>query len=173
MVCMNAGLLLLRLVLGLTMAAHGSQKLFGSFGGGGIQGTTGFMASLGYRPPLAMAVLAACSEFFGGLALAAGLATPLAALALVVVMCNAVLTVHLKNGFFNGDGGYEFNLLIATAAVAIAAIGPGRYSLDRALHWNDNISGFRWGVGVALVGLAISLVTTTVLRSRPAGESTA
>src|SRR5256885_590453 len=87
LVAMNAGLLLLRLVLGLTMAAHGSQKLFGSFGGGGIEGTKGFMASLGYRLPLAMAVLAGCSEFFGGLAFAAGLATPLAALALVVVMC--------------------------------------------------------------------------------------
>src|SRR2546423_1288381 len=170
---MHAGLLLLRLVLGLTMAAHGSQKLFGSFGGGGMQGTKGFMSSLGFRMPLAMAALAACSEFFGGLAFAAGLVTPLAALALVVVMCNAVLTVHLKNGFFNGGGGFEFNLLIATVAVALAASGPGRYSLDHALHWDDNVSGFRWGVAVALAGLAISLVTTTVLRSRPAGEPAA
>jgi len=140
---MNAGLLLLRLVVGLAFAAHGSQKLFGAFGGGGPLVTAGFFQNLGFRAPLMMALLAGVSEFAGGLAFTAGIATPLAALALTVVMVNAVVTVHWAKGFWNGNGGYEFNLLLATVAVAVAAIGPGRFSLDRALRIDGNISGLQ------------------------------
>ncbi len=168
---MNAGLLLLRLVVGLTFAAHGSQKLYGSFGGGGPRGTAGFMKSLGFRAPMLMGLMAGSAEFFGGLAFAMGLATPLAALAVITVMVNAVITVHVSKGFFNGNGGYEFNLALATAAVAVAAIGPGRFSLDRAIHWDDNISGFWWGVGAALIALALGIVITTLGRTRPASTA--
>jgi putative oxidoreductase len=98
---MEYGILLLRLVVGLTLAAHGSQKLFGSFGGGGTAGTRKFFAGLGFRTPLAMAFVAGLSELGGGLLFAFGLLTPFATVALTVVMLNAIGTVHFKKGFFN------------------------------------------------------------------------
>ena len=162
---MSYGLLLLRVVVGGTMFSHGAQKLFGWFGGPGLRGTAGFFGSLGWRSPLAMAFVAGLAET-SGLALAAGLLTPLAALGITVVLLNAIFVVHLKNGFFNGDGGIEFPLALASVAVALAATGPGRFSIDRLLGWDDNISGLWWGVGVAGVALAISAVTLTVLRRR-------
>jgi putative oxidoreductase len=165
---MNAGLLLVRLVVGLTLAGHGSQKLFGAFGGGGIKGTARMFESLEFRAPRALAVLAGGAELLGGLGFAAGLVTPLAALALTVVMLNAILIVHLPNGFWNTNGGLEFPLVVAAVAVGVAAIGPGRFSIDRALGWADNLSGFWWGVAAALVAAAIAVVTTTVLRERHA-----
>jgi putative oxidoreductase len=163
------GILLLRVVVGLTFAAHGTQKLFGWFGGPGLKGASGFFGALGFRPSAAMALLAALAETSGVL-FALGLFTPLAALGLVVVMLNAVWTVHLKNGFFNGAGGYEFNLVLATVAVAVAATGPGRYSLDRALGWDDNWSGAWWGIGVAVAALLISVVILTAFRTTPAPQ---
>src|SRR5437660_4196543 len=97
---MSIGLLILRLVLGLTLAAHGSQKLFGWFDGGGPQGTASFFRGLGFRSPYAMALLAGAAELGGGLAVALGFLTPFAALALIVVMLNAIATVHWRNGFW-------------------------------------------------------------------------
>jgi putative oxidoreductase len=111
-------MILLRLLVGLTLATHGSQKLFGFFGGSGTAGTRKFFAGLGFRTPLVMALVAGLSEFGGGLLFAFGLVTPLAALALTVVMLNAIGTVHWKKGFFNSAGGYEYNLLILATAVA-------------------------------------------------------
>jgi putative oxidoreductase len=159
------GLLLLRVVVGGTMFAHGAQKLFGWFGGHGPRGTGGFFGQLGYRAPFLMAIVAGLSEASGAL-FAAGVVTPLASLAITVVMLNAIGTVHLKNGFFNGDGGIEFPLTLATVAVAVAATGPGRFSIDRAIGWDDNISGVWWGVGAVVAGFAITLVTQTVGRRR-------
>jgi putative oxidoreductase len=126
------------------VAAHGSQKLFGAFGGGGPVGTTKFFRSLGFRAPLLMALAAGLGELVGGLLFAVGLLTPLAALILTVVMLNAIGTVHWKKGFFNSAGRYEFNLVILATVVAITAIGPGRYSLDGALGWAEAISGPWW-----------------------------
>jgi putative oxidoreductase len=126
------------------VAAHGSQKLFGAFGGGGPAGTTKFFRSLGFRAPLLMALTGGLGELVGGLLFAVGLLTPLAALILTVVMLNAIGTVHWKKGFFNSAGGYEFNLVILATVVAITAIGPGRYSLDGALGWAEAISGPWW-----------------------------
>ena len=123
---MEYGVILLRVVLGLALAAHGSQKLFGSFGGSGPAGTRKFFAALGFRTPRAMAFVAGLSELGGGLLFAFGLLTPFAALAITVVMLNAIGTVHWKKGFFNSAGGFEYNLLIIAAAVAVTAIGPGR-----------------------------------------------
>jgi putative oxidoreductase len=162
---MSYGLLLLRVVIGGTLFSHGVQKLFGWFGGHGPRGTAGFFGSLGWRPPLLMALLAGLGEA-GGLAFALGFLTPLAAVGIATVMLNAIVVVHWKNGFFNSDGGFEFPLTLATVAVAVAATGPGRFSLDRAIGWDDNISGIWWGVGVAAAALAITFVTLTVFRHR-------
>ncbi len=164
---MSYGLLFLRVVVGATMASHGAQKLFGWFGGGGPRGTAGFFGQLGFRAPIAMAVLAGLAET-GGLLFAAGLVTPLAALGIAVVMLNAIWTVHWKNGFFNGKGGIEFPLVLFSVAVAVAAIGPGRFSLDNAVHRADNWSGVWWGVGVLVASLVISFVTVTLGRKREA-----
>ena len=165
---MSYGLLLLRIVLGLTMFAHGAQKLFGWFGGSGIRGTGGFFGNFGFRAPVLIAFAAGLAEFGGGLSLAMGFLTPLGALAVTVVMLNAVYLVHWSKGFFNGNGGYEFNLLIASAAVAIAATGPGRFAIDYAIGWDDNISGLWWGVGVLGAAVVVAFLTLTAGRRRVA-----
>jgi putative oxidoreductase len=164
---MSYGLLLLRLVVGGTMFSHGAQKLFGWFGGGGPRGTAGFLGSLGFRAPLLMATLAGLGEA-GGLAFAAGFLTPLAALGIAIVMINAITLVHWPKGFFNGNGGLEFPLILLTVAVAISATGPGRFSVDRAVGWDDNLAGVWWGVGVLGAALAISFATLAVFRKRTA-----
>lgn len=129
----DAGLLVLRVVLGGIFAAHGAQKLFGSFGGPGLKGTAGFHEQLGIKPPYLMAVLAGLAEFVGGLLVAVGFLTPLAALALIVVMIVAVFTVHVRNGFFSMNGGYEFNLALAGMALTLLLTGAGALSVDGAL----------------------------------------
>src|SRR3954467_14395901 len=162
---MAYGLLLLRVVAGGTIFAHGAQKLFGWFGGHGVRGTAGFFENLGLPPPLRLAVLAGLGEA-SVVPFALGLVTPLAALGITIVMLNAIAVVHWSKGFFNGNGGIEFPLLIATVAVAVAATGPGRFSVDRAIGSDDNISGVWWGVGVLAAALAASVVTVTVFRRR-------
>jgi putative oxidoreductase len=157
------GLLILRLVVGLLFAAHGAQKLFGVFGGGGPQGTTAFFASLGYRAPAAMAIVVGLAEFGGGLMLAAGFLTPLAAFLLTTVMLNAIATVVWPKGFL---GGYEFEVTLATVAVALAATGPGELSLDDAIGWADELSGILWASLVLSSALVISVITTTLGRGR-------
>jgi putative oxidoreductase len=164
-------MILLRVVAGLALAAHGSQKLFGSFGGSGPAGTRKFFAGLGFRTPLAMAVIAGVSELGGGLLFAFGLATPLAALALTVVMLNAIGTVHWKKGFFNSAGGFEYNLLIIATAVAVTATGPGRFSLDHAFGWAGRISGPWWALAIALLAPTIALVTLTLGRGSQAPQA--
>jgi putative oxidoreductase len=162
---MSYGLLLLRVVVGLLLGAHGSQKLFGLFGGHGLRGTAGFFGeSLSFRAPVLMAFLAGLTEF-GGVLFALGFLTPLAAVGMVATMVVAIATVHWKNGFFVTNGGYEFNLVLATVAVAVCATGPGRFSLDRAIGWDDNLSGLWWAVGVAAVGIAGALATVGVFRA--------
>src|SRR5215204_5651078 len=164
---MSSGLLLLRLVLGGLMAAHGAQKLFGWWGGPGLEGTSRMCTNLAYRSPFLMACGLGLAEFTGGLSILAGLLTPLGALAVTVVMLNAVYLVHWSKGFFLMNGGYEFNLLIIAAAIALAAIGPGRFSLDHAIGWDDEVSGVWWGVGVAGAALVTAFLTLTAGRRRP------
>lgn len=160
---MEYGLLALRLVIGLAFAAHGSQKLFGWFGGGGPAGTAAFFGSLGYRAPALMALAAGLSELVGGLLFAAGLATPLAALMLATVMLNAIVTVNWTKGFFEG---YELDVTFLTVALAIVATGPGRLSFDRAIGWDDNITGTEWASVVLVGAIVIAVVTTTLGRAR-------
>jgi putative oxidoreductase len=129
----DVGLLVLRVVLGVIFAAHGAQKLFGAFGGPGLKGTAGFHEQLGIRPPFAMAVLAGLAEFVGGILVAVGFLAPLAAVALIVTMAVAVFAVHIKNGFFSMNGGYEFNLALAGMALTVLIAGAGAFSLDGVL----------------------------------------
>ncbi len=171
---MTLGLLILRVVMGLTLAAHGSQKLLGWFGGPGVAGTRGMFIKLGFRWPAAMALLAGASELFGGLLFALGLLTPFAAIALIVVMLNAIVTVHWQKGFFVTAGGYEYNLAIIAIATGVSAIGPGTDSLDNALGIAGTLSGEWWALIVIAVSAAVSVATTTlgrehaVLRGHPA-----
>jgi putative oxidoreductase len=162
---MSYGLLLLRVVIGAAIFAHGAQKLFGWFGGHGVRNTGAFFGSLGWRFPTLMALLAGLGEA-SGLSFAFGFLTPLAALGIATVMLNAIVAVHWKNGFFNGNGGIEFPLVLGTVAVAVAATGPGRFSIDNAIGWADNISGLWWGVGVVAAAAAISFLTLIVFRTR-------
>jgi putative oxidoreductase len=127
----DTGLLVLRLALGLTMAAHGAQKLFGWFGGPGLDGTGQFFTMSGYPAGRTMAVVAGLSETLGGLGLVAGLLTPLAAAAVVGTMINA-LAVKWGGGFF-APKGVEYELLLTAGAAALALTGPGRLAVDRFL----------------------------------------
>ena len=151
---MAYGILFLRVVVGLLLFAHGAQKLFGWFGGPGPRGTAGFFGSLGFKRQhaLPMAIMAGVSEASGVL-FALGFLTPFAALAIASVMVVAVGTVHWRNGLWVSNGGYEFNLVLWTVAIAVAASGPGRFSLDGAVNWTEHLSGVWWGVGVLVVSL--------------------
>lgn len=124
---------LLRVVTGLTFAAHGAQKLFGWFGGYGLQGTGQWMASIGLEPGVLMALLAGSAEFFGGLLLVIGLLVRPAAASLVVAMAVALFWVHWPNGFFMASNGYEYALTLAVIALVLVVEGAGRVSLDRRL----------------------------------------
>ncbi|MER6624577.1 DoxX family membrane protein [Streptomyces sp. NPDC000931] len=128
----DLGLLLLRLGTGGVLAAHGAQKLFGWFGGGGIEGTGQFMESIGYVPGRASATAAGLAEAGGGVLLALGLATPAAGAAAAGAMAGAS-AVHAPNGFFNQEGGFEYAASLGLTAAGLAVTGPGRLSLDHAL----------------------------------------
>lgn len=124
----SLGLLILRLVFGLTFAAHGAQKLFGWFGGHGLAGTGGFMESLGLKPGKFYAALAGLGEIVAGLLLAAGLWTPLAALLIIGTMAVAIAKVHGPKGYM-APGGYEYNVAIVAVAIGLALTGPGSYTI--------------------------------------------
>ncbi|MGW2741268.1 DoxX family protein [Streptomyces sp. NPDC001450] len=143
------GLLLVRLTFGLLMAAHGAQKLFGIFGGDGLTATGQAFASIGYRPGKLFAVIGGMSEFLGGLGLALGLLTPLAAAALIGVMINAMATVTGAHGLWDADGGVEYSVCITVVALAVAAIGPGRLAVDRFFRWGTG----GWGEAAFALGL--------------------
>jgi putative oxidoreductase len=154
---MDAGLLIARTIVGLLFVGHGTQKLFGWWGGGGIDGTAGMFGQLGYRAPRKMAALAGFAETGGGALLAVGLATPLAAAMLIGVMVNAIVAVHLDKGLWVTKGGFEYPLMMSAIATALASTGPGRFSLDRVVGWypSSRVAAlFALGLGVAS-GLAI------------------
>ena len=125
--------LVLRVVLGVLFVGHGAQKLFGWFGGYGLEGTGGFMESLGMKPGKVMAAAAGLSELVGGVLLIVGFLVPLGALLIAGTMVVAIGKVHAKNGPWAEGGGYEYPLLIVVVVVALAILGPGALSLAGAL----------------------------------------
>jgi putative oxidoreductase len=149
---MDTGLLLVRLIFGVLLIGHGTQKLFGWFGGYGLDGTGGFFQSLGFRPGRAMAAVAGLSEAGGGFLLALGLLTPLAGAAIVGTLLVAA-SVHIEKGVWGTNGGYELALLYGVAAAAVALSGPGSASLDRAFSLDDH-----WSVVVGLAAIATGLL---------------
>jgi putative oxidoreductase len=129
----GAGALALRIPVGIIFAAHGAQKLFGWFGGYGLEGTGQFFASVGLTPGYLLALLAGLAEFFGGLALVFGVLVRPAAAALAFAMLIAIFSVHWSKGFFAGGGGYEYALALFAASLSLLFSGAGRFSVDRAI----------------------------------------
>ena len=171
---MDAGLLVLRIVVGLLLVGHGAQKLFGWFGGGGLIGTAWYFRSVGYRPPRFMAVFAGGAELLGGAALAAGFMTPLAASVVVGTMLNASMAVHRRNGLWAVENGYEYPLVIAAAAVTLSFTGAGAASLDARLGLGGaSIQSGLFAVALGLVVGSAVLVSREARRSaaRPASKS--
>ncbi len=170
---MSTALLIARLVIGLGLAAHGAQKLFGSFGGPGPKGMAGFMASMNMRPPMLMGLAAGLGEFGGGLLIALGFLGGVGPGLLVVVMLTAIFTVHWGKGFFVGNNGWELPGMYVAGALAIDFAGFGIYSIDKAIGWSILGSDIdRWiilGVAVLIAFINSSL---RFLR-RPASASAA
>ncbi|OIK13446.1 DoxX family protein [Bacillus sp. MUM 13] len=126
----NLGLLLIRLVIGLSFIGHGAQKLFGWFGGHGLKGTGGWFDSIGMKPGVTIALFAGLAEFAGGLLFAAGFLTPIAGILIALTMVIAIVKVHGTNGYWSTQNGYEYNLSILVTAIAVAISGAGAYSID-------------------------------------------
>jgi putative oxidoreductase len=148
---LSLGLLVLRLVVGLTMAGHGAQKVFGWWGGPGIKAWNEGVARMRIRPAVPFGWLAALAELGGGLLLAVGFLSPLGSLAILGTMLVAIATVHWPNGFWNSKRGYEFNLTLIAAVLAIGLAGPGTYSVDQTV-------GFRLPEPITLVVGLIAVV---------------
>lgn len=166
---MAAALLLARLVIGLGMAAHGSQKLFGWFGGGGLAGTGGFLESLGFRPGRTFALAAGLGELTGGLLLALGWLGALGPALIVVVMLTAVLSVHISKGFWQADGGWELNAMYVAGSLPFAFVGFGPYALDAVAPCPWLLSINPWWLVLVAVVLAFLNVAA---RRRPAQTTT-
>jgi putative oxidoreductase len=168
---MELGLLILRLVVGLALVAHGTQKLFGWFGGYGIAGTGSYLEQLGFKPGRVQAALSGVAEAGGGLLLAVGLVTSLAAAAVISVMFVAIVSVHLPKGFFGQNGGFEYPLILATVASALAFTGPGAFSLDSVLglSWQ----GVSWGIAALVGGLLMGAAPLVTRKPAPAAAQKA
>jgi putative oxidoreductase len=162
---MTIALLVARLLLGGSLFAHGAQKLFGWFGGYGLKGTGGFFEQLGFKPGTLFAAAAGLGEMGGGTLTALGLGGPIGPALIIMVMLVAIFTVHVKNGFWQSNNGYELNTMNIAAALALAFAGPGTLSLDTLFGidavWTDQL---RW---VAL-GAAVVLVALNLMIRRPA-----
>jgi putative oxidoreductase len=159
---MDIALLMLHAVVGLLFAGHGLQKLLGWFGGPGLDGTAGYLHSLGLRPARMHAVAAGTSELAGGLLLAAGVLVPAAALLVTAVMVTAALTEHRGKGVWVDNGGFELPLAYALIAFVLAAAGPGELSLDAALGLE--VHGLGWAAGAAGLGAAGSVAALGLSR---------
>jgi putative oxidoreductase len=167
----NFGLLILRVAVGLSIGGHGSQKLFGWFGGHGLKGTGTHFEGLGFRPGVPFAAAAGLSEFAGGILLAIGLFTPFGSAAVLAAMLVAIVSVHLKNKFFAMTNGIEFPFLYAAAAVSLALTGAGAFSLDAAIglgFLND-----AYVVGGILLLAILSAAITLGLRRSPQPQTSA
>jgi putative oxidoreductase len=160
---MELGLFLIHATVGTLLAAHGAQKLFGWFGGHGVTGTGAAMESLNLRPGRVMALAAGGGEFLGGVLLALGLVTPLAAVLIASTMLVASLTAHAGKGPFASNGGWELPLTYAIVAIGLAFNGAGQWSLDNAIGLND--AGFWWGFGASALAILGAIGAIAVGRS--------
>ncbi len=161
---MELVLLVLRAVVGVYFFGHGTQKLFGWFGGYGLAGTGGFFESLNLRPGRTHALLGGLAETTGGILVALGLFTPVGALLITAVMTTAVATVHWTKGPWQSNGGYELNLVYSAAVFALAGVGPGTWSLDHAL--SIDMAGTDWALAALVVGVIGGLGAVLAGRAR-------
>jgi putative oxidoreductase len=168
----DLALLLVRLI-GIGFAAHGTQKLFGWFGGPGLAGTGGFFEQIGFRPGRVFAVAAGFSELTGGLLVALGLLGPVGPMFMIAVMTTAALSVHAPNGFFGQNNGYELPLAYGALALALAFTGFGAFSLDAAFGlnalWTPTLSWVFVGLGI-LGGLGNVATRRKAATGQPAGN---
>jgi putative oxidoreductase len=160
------GRLLLRLLVGGFFVGHGTQKLFGWFGGGGPDGTAQFFEKLGLRPGRRHALAAGAAEAGGGVLIAAGLATPFAAAGLIATMLTAIRTVHWEKGPWVASGGYEYNAVLIAALATLVEVGPGELSLDSALRIERTGNG--WTLAAVAAGTLGSLAATATVADAPA-----
>jgi putative oxidoreductase len=168
---MDVALLILRLVIGLVVAGHGAQKLFGWFGGSGIEATSGFLGGmLRFRPGRFWAFASGMAELGGGLLLAFGLLSPLGSAGVAAAMITAIFSVHWSKGLWNSNGGIELPLTNLAVAVAVAVAGPGRYSLDNLLGISlpEPVTGIVVAVLVVL-GVLVAFASRRPLEE-PAGK---
>ncbi|PZS22695.1 MAG: DoxX family protein [Pseudonocardiales bacterium] len=165
---MKLNLLVTRTVVGGLFVGHGTHKLFGWFGGHGLEGTGGFFESIGVRPGRRSALVAGTAEALGGALLVAGLFTPIAAAALSSVMITAIRHVHGAKGPWVTDGGYEYNLVLLATMFALTEAGPGPVSLDHAL--GTERAGTPWAIGQLAAGAAGSTLVSRLAHSSVSGE---
>jgi putative oxidoreductase len=163
---MKIGRLLLRLTVGSLFFGHGTQKLFGWFDGHGLEATSNMFESLGMRPGNRNAIAAGFAEAGGGAGIALGLATPLSAAALTSVMLTAINRVHLKNGPWAANGGYEYNIVLIAAVLTLVDVGPGELSLDHLL--DNERSGPGWTLAALALGVAGALGAHFAAEAYPA-----
>lgn len=163
---MDFGILIVRLIVGLALAAHGAQKLFGWFGGPGMKGTAGFMESLGWRPGNVFALLAGLGEFGGGLLTVLGFLNPIGPALIIIVMLNAMFSVHIRNGFFAAANGVELPLMNIAGASAIAFAGPGAISLD-ALFGTTGFSTPSITWLIVVLAVIVALLNLSIRRRDP------
>jgi putative oxidoreductase len=168
---MQLGRLIARGVIGSLFIGHGTQKLLGSFGGPGLEGTDQMMTALEMRPARRNSLAAGVTETAGGALLVAGLATPLAAASLIGVMVTAIRKVHLPNGPWAANGGWEYNAVLIAALAVLAEDGPGDLSLDAVTGLERR--GAKWALGALALGAAASTVTIELGRRAPAEPASA
>ena len=151
---MEIGVLLIRFTIGVLFVGHGTRKLFGWFGGGGVAGTAEYFESLGFRHGRFLARLIGAAEAASGVLLVVGFLTPMAATVIAMIMLNAILVGHWDSGLWAVDGGFEYRLVLGVVVVGLAAMGPGPLSVDAALglQW----SGVFWGLASTLAALLSS-----------------
>jgi putative oxidoreductase len=165
---MKIGRLLLRLTVGSLFIGHGTQKLLGWFGGYGLDATSQAFESMGMRPGRRNAIAAGAAETAGGAALVLGFATPLAASALTATMLTAIRRVHLPNGPWVTNNGYEYNLVMIAAVLALVEVGPGELSLDHAL--GTERSGPEWALAALVLGAAGAVGAHVLAESTPPSQ---
>jgi putative oxidoreductase len=166
-----AGLLLVRIVVGVLFVGHGLQKLLGWFGGAGLQGTASMFDRGGLGPGRVTAPLGGAAEFGGGLSLAVGLLTPLGAIAVLVMMAGAVIAVHARNGLWNQNGGSEFPIVLSSVALALTLTGPGAWSLDHLAGWR--LAGWWWALAAVVVTLLAAVFVMAMIRAHRMQQDTA